>query len=104
MLQAPSSCQFIGIRVPLPEHVDLTGEAGQSNFPDTDGNGIIHGPQTVDHGAADFAVSGSEQHTFAEYLAHCHVDLPFSIAETRSSQDRHMQNVGVPDPVDTVFP
>ena len=87
MLQPPCSCQFIGVNVPLPEHVDLAGEASQLNsldpdVPGTDGNGIIDGLQAVDHGAADFAVSGSEQHAFAEYLAHFHVDRPFSMAET----------------------
>ena len=58
MLKLPGRCQFIGFRVPLPEHVDLAGEAGQFNslapdFPGTNSNGIIDGPQTVDHGAAD---------------------------------------------------
>ena len=87
MLKLPCSCWFIGFGVPPPEHVDRAGEAGQFNsldpdFPGTNGNGIIDGPQTVDHGAADFAVSGSEQHAFAEYLAHFHVDHPFSMAQT----------------------
>jgi hypothetical protein len=49
MLKRPGRCQFIGFRVPLPEHVDLAGEAGQFNsldpdFPGTNGNGIIDGP------------------------------------------------------------
>ena len=42
--------------VPQPGRVDLVGEAGQFNapdadFPDTNGNGIIDGPQAVDPGA-----------------------------------------------------
>lgn len=93
---------------PHPGRIDLTGEAGQFNapnadFPDTNGNGIIDGPQAVDPGAADFAAAGSEQDALAEYLAHFHVDHPFSMAETPGSEDRRIQNLGVPGTVDTVF-
>ncbi len=93
---------------PLPGRVDLTGEAGQYNppdadFPDTNGNGIIDGPQTLDPNSADFAASGSEQDALAEYLAHFHVDRPFSTAETPASRDRRIQNLGVAGTVDTVL-
>ena len=94
--------------VPQPGRIDLMGEAGQPNapdsdFPDTNGNGIIDGPQAVDPGAADFADPGSEQDALAEYLARFHVDHPFSLAETPGSADRRVQNLGVPGTVDTVF-
>ncbi len=94
--------------VPQPGRIDLMGEAGQFNapnadFPDTNGNGIIDGPHLVDPGAADFAAAGSEQDALAEYLAHFHVDRPFSMAETPGSEDRRVQNLGVPGTVDTAF-
>lgn len=93
---------------PLPGRVDLAGEAGQFNppnadFPDTNGNGTIDGPQAVDPGAAGFAAAGSEQDALAEYLVHFHVNQPFSMAETPGSEDRRVQNLGVPGTVDTVF-
>ena len=94
--------------VPQPGRVDLVGEAGQFNapdadFPDTNGNGIIDGPQAANPGRADFAAAGSEQDALAEYLAHFHVDRPFNMAETPGSEDRRVQNLGVPGTVDTVF-
>lgn len=94
--------------VPQPGRVDLVGEAGQFNapnadFPDTNGNGIIDGPQAVDPGRADFAAAGSEQDALAEYLAHFHVDDPYNMVETPGSEDRRIQNLGVPGTVDTVF-
>ena len=94
--------------VPQPGRVDLAGEAGQFNapdadFPDTNGNGTIDGPQAVDPGAADFAAPGSEQDAFAEYLVRFHADHPFNMAETPGSEDRRIQNLGVPGTVDTVF-
>ena len=94
--------------VPQVERVDLAGEAGQFNapnadFPDTNGNGTIDGPQAVDPGASDFAAAGSEQDAFAEYLAHFHGDNPFSMAETPGSEDRRIQNLSVPGTMDTVF-
>ena len=99
-----------GYPYPVPQtgRVDLVGEAGQFNtpdadFPDTNGNGLIDGPQAVDPGVADFAAAGSEQDAFAEYLARFHVDRPFSMAETPGSEDRRIQNLSVPGTMDTVF-
>ena len=99
-----------GYPFPMPhaERIDLAGEAGQfnapdSDFPDTNGNGNIDGPKAVDPGAADFAAAGSEQDALAEYLAHFHIDLPFNMAETPGSEDRRIQNLGAPGTVDTVF-
>ena len=99
-----------GYPFPVPQtgRVDLTGEAGQFNapdadFPDTNGNGLIDGPQAVDPGVADFAAAGSEQDAFAEYLAHFHVDHPYNMPETPGSDDRRIQNLAVPGTVDTVF-
>ena len=94
--------------VPQPGRVDLVGERGQfnapnSDFPDTNGNGIIDGPQAVDPGAVDFADPGSEQDAFAEYLVRFSAERPFSSPETFRSADRHIQNLGVPGRADTVF-
>ena len=94
--------------VPQPGRIDLMGEAGQFNapnadFPDTNGNGTIDVPQAVDHGRADFAAAGSEQDALAEYPAHFHIDRSFNMAETPGSEDRRIQNLGVPGTVDTVF-
>ena len=94
--------------VPTPGRVDLAGERGQfnapnSDFPDTNGNGIIEGPQAVDPGAADFADPGSEQDAFAEYLVRFSAERPFSGPETSRFEDRRIQNLGVPGRADTVF-
>lgn len=95
--------------VPQPGRVDLIGEAGQFNapdadLPDTNGNGIIDGPQAADPGAANFADPGSEQDAFSEYFARFHVGNPFDMEETPGAEDRRIQNLSVPGTVDTVFP
>ena len=99
-----------GFSFPLPHagRVDLAGEANQPNapnpqFPDTNGNGIIDGPQAVDPGRSDFAAPGTEQDALAEYLAHFFSAEPFNVAETSPLHDRRVQNLGLPGVEDTVF-
>ncbi len=99
-----------GYPFPLPAsgRVDLAGEAGQINvsapgFPDTNGNGVIDGPAYVERGLADFAEPGTEQDALAEYLARLFNDAPFGVAETPPSDDRRVQNLGVPGKQDTVY-
>ena len=99
-----------GISFPLPheERVDLEGETGQLNapdpeFPDTNGNGIIEGPQAVDPGLADFVAPGTEQDALAEYLARLHSDEPYSQPETSRLEDMRIQNLGITGKSDTVF-
>lgn len=88
--------------------VDLAGEAGQPNapnpdFPDSNGNGKIDGPQAVDPGLSGFAAPGTEQDALAEYLARFFADEPFNEPETGPSADRRIQNLGLPGVTDTVF-
>ena len=99
-----------GYPFPVPQvgRVDLAGEAGQFNapnadFPDTNGNGTIDGPQAVDPGRFRFRRCGFGADAFAEYLARFHVDRPFGMAETPGSEDRRIQNLSVPGTMDTVF-
>ena len=99
-----------GYPFPFPHagRVDLSGEAVQPNppnpdFPDSNGNGRIDGPQAVDPGLSDFAASGTEQDALAEYLAHFYADEPFNESETLPLDDRRIQNLGLPGMVDTVF-
>ena len=99
-----------GFSFPLPHagRVDLAGEANQPNapnpqFPDTNGNGIIDGPQAVDPGRSDFAAPGTEQDALAEYLAYFFSAEPFNVAEASPLHDRRVQNLGLPGVEDTVF-
>ena len=99
-----------GFSFPLPHHgrVDLAGEAQQPNapneeFPDTNGNGTIDGPRSVDSGLSDFAAPGTEQDALAEYLAHFFGDQPFNLPEVGPLHDRRIQNLGLPGMTDTVF-
>ena len=93
---------------PHPGRVDLSGEAVQPNtpdpdFPDSNGNGMIDGPQAVDPGLSHFAATGTEQDALAEYLAHFYADEPFNEPETPPLDDRRIQNLGLPGMTDTVF-
>ena len=93
---------------PHPGRVDLSGEAVQPNppnpdFPDSNGNGRIDGPQAVDPGLSDFAASGTEQDALAEYLAHFYANEPFNEPETSPLNDRRIQNLSLPGMTDTVF-
>ncbi|MYA61211.1 MAG: bifunctional metallophosphatase/5'-nucleotidase [Dehalococcoidia bacterium] len=88
--------------------IDLSGEANQFNppnpdFPDTNGNGKIDGPNSPDPGLSDFSNAGGEQDALAEYLAHRYASIPFDRAETPASEDRRVQNLGIPGKRDTVF-
>ena len=99
-----------GYPFPFPHagRVDLSGEAVQPNppnpdFPDSNRNGRIDGPQAVDPGLSGFAASGTEQDALAEYLAHFYADEPFNEPETPPLDDRRIQNLGLPGMTDTVF-
>jgi hypothetical protein len=54
-------------------------------------------------GASSFAVPGSEQDAFAEYLRFFHATVPYNRAETPASQDERIQEVGVTR-VDCIVP
>ena len=93
---------------PLAGRVDLAGEAAQFNapdseFPDTNSNGVIDDPAGVDPGLTDFAEVGTEQEALAEYLAHFFSEVPFDEAETPALHDRRVQNLSIPGWADTVF-
>lgn len=97
---------------PFPDdqggRIDLSGEEGQYNppnpdFPDTNGNGKIDGPNSPDPGLSNFSNSGGEQDALAEYIAHRYASIPFDRAETPASEDRRVQNLGIPGKGDTVF-
>ncbi len=93
---------------PLEGRVDLAGEAVQFNapnseFPDTNSNGVIDVAAGVDPGLTDFADVGTEQEALAEYLAHFFGEMPFDEAETSPLDDRRVQNLGIPGKADTVF-
>ncbi|MXX32363.1 MAG: bifunctional metallophosphatase/5'-nucleotidase [Chloroflexi bacterium] len=93
---------------PAPGRIDLAGEAGQYNppspeFPDTNGNGVIDPPISLDPGLYDFAAPGTEQDALAEYLAHYFSTTPFDLAETPPSEDRRIQNLAIPGVRDTVY-
>ena len=95
-------------RLPAEGRIDLAGEAGQPNppdpdFPDTNGNGVIDGPTTVDPGRANFAAPGTEQDVLAEYLAHFYSDSPFDQAESPPLEDLRVQNLAITGNVDRVF-
>ena len=99
-----------GFSYPLPHagRVDLAGEANQPNapnpqFPDTNGNGTIDGPQAVDPGLSDFAAPGTEQDALAEFLAYFFSAEPFNVPETSPLHDRRIQNLGLDGMSDTVF-
>lgn len=92
---------------PQPDRVDLSGEANQFNppnpdFPDTNGNGRIDKPSSPDPGLSDFSNPGGEQDALAEYLAHMHASDPFDRPETPPSEDRRVQNLGIPGKRDSV--
>ena len=94
--------------VPSAGRVDLAGEAGQVNapdtsFPDTNGNGVLDEAVQTDPGLSDFAGTGSEQDALAEYLSAFYADTPFDQAETPPIEDRRIQNLSIPDKQDTVF-
>ncbi len=94
--------------LPHPERIDLPGEAMQPNppdpdFPDTNGNGVIDGPNTADPRLSDFAAAGTEQDALAEYLAHFFAEEPFDEPETSPLTDRRIQNLGITGKTDTVF-
>ncbi|MYA60781.1 MAG: bifunctional metallophosphatase/5'-nucleotidase, partial [Chloroflexi bacterium] len=93
---------------PLVGRVDLAGEAVQFNapdseFPDTNGNGVIDEPAGIDPGLVDFADIGTEQEALAEYLARFFGDIPFDEAETTPLHDQRVQNLRIPGKVDKVF-
>ena len=93
--------------VPTAGRFDLAGESGQFNapdpsFPDTNGNGVLDEAVQTDPGLADFARTGSEQDTLAEYLAEFYAQTPFDQAETPPIEDRRIQNLSIPDKEDTV--
>ena len=94
--------------LPHPARIDLAGEAGQTDapnpaFPDTNGNGVIDGPQAPDPGRANFAAPGREQDALAEYLAQFFAETPYDAADTDPLYDRRIQNLGLPGMTDTVF-
>lgn len=94
--------------VPREDRIDLAGEAGQFNapvpdFPDTNGNGVIDGPNAPNPGLFDFADAGTEQDAVAEYIAHLYATQPFAQAETPPSEDRRIQNLSIPGKRDSVF-
>ena len=94
--------------LPAPGRVDLAGEAGQINapapdFPDTNGNGVIDEPASLNPGLADFAAPGTEQDALSEYLAFFFSETPFNEAETPPAEDTRIQNLGIPGKQDTVF-
>ena len=97
---------------PFPDdqggRIDLSGEANQFNppnpdFPDTNGNGKIDGPNSPDPGLSDFSNPGGEQDALAEYLAYRYASDPFDKAERPPAEDRRVQNLGIPGKRDTVF-
>ncbi len=99
-----------GFSFPLPHagRVDLAGEAGQfnapdTNFPDTNGNGVIDSAIAVDPGLSDFAAPGTEQDALAEYLARFHSDNPYDHPDTGPLEDRRIQNLAINGKSDTVF-
>ena len=90
------------------DRIDLPGEEGQYNppnpdFPDTNGNGMIDVPNSPDPGLSDFSNPGGEQDALAEYLAHRYASDPFNQPESPPSEDRRVQNLGIPGKRDTVF-
>jgi hypothetical protein len=97
---------------PFPDdqegRIDLSGEEGQYNppnpdFPDTNRNGKIDGPNSPDPGLSHFSNPGGEQDALTEYLAHRYVSDPYDRAETPPSGDERVQNLGIPGKRDTVF-
>ncbi len=99
-----------GYPFPQPQlgRVDLAGEAGQVNalsteFPDTNGNGVIDPPVGLDPGLFDFAAPGTEQDALAEYLAHFFNQTPYEVAETPPEEDLRIQNLAHPGARDTVY-
>ena len=93
---------------PLVGRVDLAGEAVQFNapdseFPDTNSNGVIDEPAGFDPGRVDFADIGTEQEALAEYLARYFGDIPFDEAETTPLHDQRVQNLRIPGKADKVF-
>ena len=93
---------------PLEGRVDLAGEGVQFNapdseFPDTNSNGVIDGPAGVDPGLVDFADVGTEQEALAEYLAHFFGEVAFDEVETSPLHDQRVQNLGISGKEDTVF-
>ena len=94
--------------VPSAGRVNLVGEASQINapnpdFPDTNGNGVLDGPVSLDPCLATFSVPGTEQDALSEYLLRFFTDAPFDQVETPPLEDRRIQNLGIPGKQDTVF-
>ena len=88
--------------------IDLSGEANQFNppnpdFPDTNGNGKIDEPNSPDPGLSDFSNPGGEQDALAEYLAHKYGSEPLDQPESPPSEDKRVQNLGMPGKRDSVF-
>ena len=97
---------------PFPDaqggRIDLSGETNQFNppnpdFPDTNGNGKIDGPNSPDPGLSDFSNPGGEQDALAEYLAHMHASESFDQPESPPLEDRRVQNLGIVGKRDSVF-
>ena len=94
--------------VPIAGRVDLAGEAGQINapnpdFPDTNGNGVLDGPASVDPDLATFADQGAEQDALLAYLGHFYAETPFGRPEAPPLEDRRIQNLSIPGMQDSVF-
>jgi len=78
--------RFIRENPTLANRVDLQGETAI----DLNRNGRIDGPVALAAGAATFAVAGSEQDAFAEYLA---ATGDFTTADVGPERDRRIQNL-----------
>ncbi len=86
--------RFIRENPTLANRVDLQGETTI----DLNRNGRIDGAVAIAAGAATFAVAGSEQDAFAEYLA---ATGDFMTADVGPARDRRIQNLA--DREDNVF-